>query len=208
MLPACATKARQHVRRAVVALHLRHCADGAAHRLVGDLEEAVGNFVQALGGLPAAARLVVDVRRQLLKCSARAVHIQRLVLSWPKDLGEQLGLDAAQQQVGVRHRQVPVLPVADRPWVRARALGAHRKHAVAQEEARAAARRDGVDVQLRRLDGHPRGGGLKDVLVGAGKAGDVRGGAAHVKADDLQATRVHSLPAGGQSIANNAASGT
>ena len=64
-------------------------------------------------------------------------------------------------------------------------LGPNEEDATTKDESRATPRRHGADVQLRRLDGHARGGGFEHVLQGPGVSGDVGGGAAHVEANHL-----------------------
>lgn len=59
---------------------------------------------------------------------------------------------------------------------------------------------DRVDVELWRLDGHPRGGRFKHVLKVTCVATHIRGGASHVKPDELQGLWVHALPAGGAGV--------
>ena len=163
VLAAGAAKGREAVLGRVVALGLGDGPDGARHGFVCDGEEAEGDFVcgQVL------ARLLVDLVGEFLQHLSAGVHVEALVLVFAKDFGEELGQETAQVQVGVRDGRRAALSVAGRARVSAGGFGPDDEQAVAEEEARAAAGSDGVDVELGRLDGDAGGGGFKDVLVPA-----------------------------------------
>ena len=187
VLAAGAAEGGQAVPGRVVALGLGDAADGARHGLVGDGQEAVGDLVDG----HAAARLAVDLVGQLLQHAAAGVDVEGLVLALAKDLGEEVGQQAAEEQVGVGHGGRAALAVAGRARVGAGRLGADGEQAVAEEEARAAAGGDRVDVELGRLDGDAGRGGLEGVVEAAvAVARHVGAGAAHVEADDGDARAV------------------
>mmetsp|Transcript_38687 Transcript_38687/g.66887 ORF Transcript_38687/g.66887 Transcript_38687/m.66887 type:complete len:357 (-) Transcript_38687:348-1418(-) len=128
-------------------------------------------------------RVLVDLLSERFECHAGALYVQRLVLIGSEDLGEQVRLHAAQEHVRVGHRERTTLAVAHRAWVSTRTLRAHHKQAVLVKQTRSTSGRDGVDVQLRGLDGHSSRGGFEHMLVGTGIARHICGRATHVEAN-------------------------
>ena len=57
-----------------------------------------------------------------------------------------------------------------------------------------------------RTDTHTSKGALKNMLVASSKPGDIRGGAPHVKANQLQLLGIIAMPLGGESITHIAPS--
>ena len=105
--------------------------------------------------------------RELVKCGARRLDVERLLLRLAEDLGEEVWQQAPEEEVGVGDGQRAALAVARWAGMGARRLGADDEEPVLPEEARAAACGDRVDVELGRLDGDAGGGGFEDVLVTA-----------------------------------------
>lgn len=64
-------------------------------------------------------------------------------------------------------------PITHRPRLRPRALRARTKQPIPKRKTAPTPSSYGVDVELRGLDGHARGGGLVDDFVAAVEAGDV-----------------------------------
>ena len=71
------------------------------------------------------------------------------------------------------------------PIPTAHRLRSHGEKAAAEQQAAAAARSDGVNIQLRRLYGNPGYCGFEHVLVSPSEAADVGAGAAHVEPNHL-----------------------
>ena len=91
MLTASTTKSRQAVFRRVVSSCLSQTADGACHGLVGDLDEAVCNFVQAHGLVLASSNVFVDLFGQFFKQRFARLLIKAFILVFTEDLGEEVG---------------------------------------------------------------------------------------------------------------------
>ena len=112
------------------------------------------------------------------------VAIERLVARRAEDRREVRGLDAAEIDVAVCDGERPAAPVAHRAGVRARRFRADAQPRAVEPADRSAARRDGVDGEHRRADACARDDGFVRALEAAGVERDIRGGAAHVEADD------------------------
>ena len=110
--------------------------------------------------------------------------------SGPNTLREMLGPDLAEHDVAIGDRQRAAAPVAGRAGHRAGAVRPDPEALPVIGADRAAARRDGVDLQHRRAHPDPGDGPLAGPLVGAGEMRDVGRGAAHVEADDLVEARL------------------
>ena len=152
----------------------QHRAERAHHVVVGDLHDGE---CRLLGG---AAERAGDACDRFL----RRFHVEGHFAA-----EEVLGVDAAEQQVGVGHRRaLAACAVAGGAGVRARALGPHAQHAALVDPGDgAAARADGADVDHGDLDGdaelHLVVGG--EVLLPAHDGRRVGRGAAHVEGDEV-----------------------
>ncbi len=98
-------------------------------------------------------------------------------------------LQFAQHHVAVSHRQRPAATIAGRAGVGAGAFRPDLKAAVAVEQDRPAAGRDGVNVHHWRAHPDACDLGLKAALIGSGIVADIGGGAAHVEADQAVMAR-------------------
>ena len=147
----------------------------------GDLQVALGDL---LGGAVVAGPLV-DLARPGRRSGPRtSVPVERLVAVRAEHLGEVGGLDAAEHHVGVGDGERAAAAVAGGSRVGAGRVRPDAVAAAVEVQDRAAAGRDGVDVQHGRAQ--PDAGDLcgEDAFVLAGEVRHVGGGAAHVEADD------------------------
>ncbi|KAI5298889.1 hypothetical protein KEM55_002808 [Ascosphaera atra] len=154
--------------------------DRPAHRFVRDVQEPRGH----LFGRAHMASLSVNLLRQSGKLLLHDLSVEGLVFGGSKDLREEVWNQTAQEQVRIRYCKWPSLAIARRPRVRGRALRSNGKEPVAPEQDGAAARGDGVDVELRALNGHSRSDAFEDMFQLATVARDVRRCPAHVEAHD------------------------
>ena len=151
-LCAGAAEAREDVRLGLVPSRLRELADGPAHHLIGNAEEAGRERLHRHRWRAAALGCVVrvDLVGQLAHRRRRRRRVERLVLRRAEDLGKVGGQKPAQHEVGVCDGEMAALAVADGPRVGLRTLGTDEEHSGAEEEAASSARRHRVDVELRR----------------------------------------------------------
>mmetsp|Transcript_2355 Transcript_2355/g.8378 ORF Transcript_2355/g.8378 Transcript_2355/m.8378 type:complete len:515 (+) Transcript_2355:1483-3027(+) len=179
-------KRRQHVVARAVSLGFGDVADGSGHCRVCDVDEAHRHLLGCQVALLAVGdEGGVDFGSECVKRLRGGLGVEGLVLAGPEDVGEVLGQNAAEEEVGVRHGQPPAaLAVAHGARLRPDRLGADLEHARLERQHRAAACRDGLDVQLRCLHRHTRRFCVVDVTVDAVVAGNISGRAAHVEADD------------------------
>lgn len=98
-------------------------------------------------------------------------------------------MDAAEHHIGVRDGERAAAPVAGGPGRRARRVGADPVAAAVEVQDGAAARCDRVDVQHGSAQPDARDLCGEDPFVLSREVRDVRGGAAHVEADDLVEAR-------------------
>ena len=117
VLGSGSAKRGEDVRRRVEPFALRDLADGSAHGLVGNLDVSQRHLLDAhLLVRAREAQLPVDLLGLSLERRSRRRRVQGLILVGAKNLGKVLRQDPAQQQVGVRHREVrAAFPVAYRP---------------------------------------------------------------------------------------------
>lgn len=125
--------------------------DGDALDRVGDVahrdpQEALGRL---LGGQ------VADPFGEFDESAPRQPGVERLVALRAEDLREVLGLDAAEQQVGVGDGQRPAAAVAGRSGVGAGRVRTDAQAFAVEAQHRAATRRDGVDGQHRCPQPYP-----------------------------------------------------
>ncbi len=117
-------------------------------------------------------------------------------------MGEIVGLQPPKNQIGIGDGQVTVFPVTDRARMGACGLRPHLEHAVFKKETGTAACGHGPDIKLGCLNAHARCSGFKGQFQLTAIAGDIGGGAAHVKPDH----RTPGFPVKGrQTIADHAA---
>ena len=180
VLTAGAAEALQGVAGDVVAPLHRDFLDGIGHVFHRDAQEPLGH---GLRGQVGAAGGCDDLRGQLGKGLPGSLGVQGLVAVRAEHPGEVLGLQPAEQQVGVGHGERAAAAVAGRAGVGAGRVRAHAEAAAAKAQHRAAARGHGVDAHHRRAHAHPGHQGLEAAFERPVVMGDVRAGAAHVKAD-------------------------
>ena len=181
VLRAGAAEAAQGVVRDVDAALDRDLLDRVGHVVVGDGEAAVR---QLLGRALDAGRLR-DLVGQGGERGADHLGIQRPVGRGAEDVGEEVGQELADHQVGVGDGQRAAAAVAGRAGIGARTLGADPEALAVEADDRPAAGGHGVDLHHRRADADAGHLGVEGALEGAGIMGDVGRGATHVEADDL-----------------------
>ena len=186
VLAAGAAEHGQRVLGDVVAALHGNALDRFGHVADGDFEETLGQLfrrhVAAGGGAD-----FVGHRREALH---HGVAIQRFVGVGAEDLGEEIGLDLAEQHVAVGHGQRTAAAVAGRAGVGAGRIRADAQARAVEMQDRAAAGRDRVDAHHRRAHAHAGHQGLEFALEFTGVVRHVGGGAAHVEADDLVEARL------------------
>ncbi|CUI79353.1 Uncharacterised protein [Achromobacter xylosoxidans] len=184
MLAAGAAEHGQRVFGDVVAALHRDALDGFGHVADGDFQEAFGQLfrrhVAAGGG--------ADLVGHGLKALHDGVAVQHFVGVGTEHLGEEIGLDLAEQHVAVGHGQRPAAAVAGGAGVGAGRIRADAQARAVEMQDRTAAGRDRVDAHHGRAHAHAGHQGLELALEFAGVVRHVGGGAAHVEADDLVET--------------------
>ena len=91
MLTTCTAESRQAVFRRVVPSRLGQTADRSCHGLVGDLDEAVCNLIQAHGLVLASSDVFIDLFGQFFEKRFARLLIKTLILVFTEDLGEEVG---------------------------------------------------------------------------------------------------------------------
>ena len=181
VLAARAAETLQGVVGHVIAALHGDFLDGVGHVLDGDADEAFRHFFGRAG--------VASLRCERRKALPHGVHIEGLVAAGAEDLGEEGGVQLAHHHIGVCDRQRAAAPIAARAWISASGIGADDKATRIRMEDRAAARRHRMDEHHGRANAHARDFGFKRALEFAVVMGDIRGGAAHVEADDPRQAR-------------------
>ena len=180
VLRAGAAEAAQGIVRHVDAALDRDLLDRVGHVVVGDGEAAMR---QLLGRAVDAGR-PCDLVRQGGERGADHLGVQRLVGRGAEHVGEEVGQELADHQVGVGDGQGAAAAVAGGAGIGAGTLRADAEALAVEADDRAAAGGHGVDLHHRRPDAHAGDLGVEGALEGAGIVGDVGRGAAHVEADD------------------------
>ena len=175
VLAASATETIERVARNVVTALHRDFLDRVRHVLDGDLDEAVGDL---FGLAP-----VADLFRQRRERDADRLSVERLILTRPEYLGEEIGQKLPDHHIGVGDSQRPATPITLRAGIGAGRIRSDAKPRAVIMQDRATAGSDGVDQHHRRAHAHARDFGLEGALVFAGKMRHVGRGAAHVEAD-------------------------
>ena len=176
MLPAGAAEGIHHVVGDVVAALHRDAQDRVRHVLDRDADEAVGH----LRSLAAIA----DLGGKRGEAFAHDLGVERLVLRWAEDLGEELRNELPNHHIGVGDGERSAAPIAGRPRIGAGRVRPDAEARAVIKEDRSTARRDGMDQHHRRADAHACDHALEGPLVHAVEMADIGGGAAHVEADD------------------------
>ena len=164
----------------VAALH-RDLLDRVGHVRHGDLDEARRHLL----GTAVVPGGCGDLLAELCEQGFRDLGVERGVAARAEHLREVVGLDAAEQHVGVGDGERAAAPVAGRPGIGAGRVRPYPVPAAVEVQHRAAARGHRVDGQHRRP--HPDPGDLRLVfaLELAREVRHIGGGAAHVEADDV-----------------------
>ena len=102
----------------------------------------------------------------------------------PEDLGEELRHELSHHHIGVGDGERPAAPIAGRPRIGARGIGADAEARAVIKEDRSAAGRDGMDQHHWRAHAHACNHAFEGPLVYAVEMADIGRGAAHVEADD------------------------
>ena len=175
MLAARPAEAGERIAGHVMAAGDRDFADGGGHIVDRDVQESLGDLLEALR----AAKRVGD----LLQPRPRCFGIERLVAVRPENGREILGADPAQEEIAVGHRQRPAGAVAGRAWPRASRFRSDAEAHAVEAADRTAARGNGMDLHHRRADPHAGDKVLVAQLIAAGIMRHVGRRAAHVEAD-------------------------
>ncbi len=130
-----------------------------------------------------ASAVIPALVRNLCAQRPRSLGVDRLVAAGAEDPGEMLRPDLAEDDVAVGDGERPAAAVAGRAGNRPGAVRPDPEAGAVIMADRAAAGRDGVDLEHRRPHPHPGDDRLVGSLVGAGMMRDVGRGAAHVEAD-------------------------
>ncbi|GAA3308258.1 hypothetical protein GCM10020295_69860 [Streptomyces cinereospinus] len=180
VLSAGAAEGGQGVAGDVVALLHGDPLDRVGDVGDGDVQVALGDL---FGGAVVAGALP-DLAREGGEAVPDERRVQGLVAVGTEHLGEVAGLDPAEHDVGVGDGERAARAVAGGARVRARRVRPYAVAGAVEVEDRAAAGRDGVDVEHGCPE--PDTGDLRgeDAFVLAGEVGHVGGGTAHVEADD------------------------
>ena len=197
MLTAGAAEAIERIFGDVVAPLHRDLLDRVRHILDGDGQESLGGLLgaQLLSGCGP------DLARQRLELPSNNVQVQRPIAAGTENFGEMTGLQPAEEQVGVGHRERAALAVAGGAGICARRFRPDPESCPVEPEDRPAARRHGVNTHHRHAHPYTGDDGFERPLERAGEMTDIRGRAAHVEADDLFEAR----HAGGRDGADHAA---
>ena len=181
VLPTGPTKTLQGVFGHVVAAGHRYFFDRIGHLLHSDVHKALGHRLHRhIGG---CRRCGLDLRQQGIKARAHRSRVQSLVTARSKHMGEMLGLDFAQQHIGIGQGQRAAPAVTGRAWVGPRTLRAHPKPRPVKLQQRAPTCGHGVDAHHGRAHAHPCHLGFELALKLTRKMAHVSRGAAHVKAN-------------------------
>ena len=179
MLATGAAEATQGVFGHVVAAMDGDFLDRAGHVLDRDGEEAFGHCLGGLG----LGRLALDLGGELGEFLGHGLRVEGFVLVRPEDLGELLGQQLADHQVGVGHRQRPAPAIAGRARIGARRARPDPHSRPVEGQDRAAARRNGMDAHHRRAHAHPGDLGHEGALILAVVVRHIGRGAAHIEGD-------------------------
>ena len=120
---------------------------------------------------------------------AHDLGVERLVLRWPEDLGEELRHELPDHHIGVGDGERSAAAIAGRPRIGAGGIRADAEARAVIKEDRSTARRDGMDQHHRRAHAHACDHALEGPLVHAVEMADIGRGAAHVEADDAGEAR-------------------
>jgi hypothetical protein len=198
-----AAEALQRVAGDVIAARDRDLADGAGHRADGDVDEAFGELLGRARGAGGG----LDLGRHRREALAHDRRVERLVAGRTEDARKLVGLDLAEQDVGVGDGERPAAPVRGRPGVGAGALGSDPEPGAVERQDRAAACGDGVDRHHRRPHPHACHLRLEGPLELARVVRDVGRRPTHVEADDPQVVLPLQTPLGRSHHADDAARG-
>jgi len=122
---------------------------------------------EALCGLLATHRLTgsFDFAEHFIHSALRNPPIERFIDVRTEHLGEEFGLQLAEDEVAVGHRQRPALAIARRSRLSPRALGPGEKTGTVEPADRPPASRHGMDAQHGRADPNPGDAVLAVALV-------------------------------------------
>ena len=193
VLPTGSAKALQGIARHVIAASDRDFLDRIRHLLHGDLDVAMRH------GLSGSAEWLRKRRKFLGHHRA----VQTLVGGMTEHMREIFGLELADHDVRIGHRQGPATSITGGTRIGSGAFGADAKTRTVERQNRATPRRHCVNAHHRRTHAHAGHLGLELALEFAREMADVGGGTAHVKAD-------HAVLSGdlrGAGHAHNAAGG-
>ena len=178
MLPSRAAETGKRVTADVMAPGNGDLADCRGHVVDRDLEEPLGNVLEAL----AADRL-----GHLLQPRARGFDVERLVAGGTEHGWEMPGIDPPEEQVAVGDRKRPAVAIAGRARVRAGRFRPHAKTHAVEAADRTATGRDGMDLHHRRANARACDQALVGKLELASIMRDVGRCPAHVEADQALA---------------------
>ncbi len=179
VLTGCAPETLQHEIRNVVSFLQRHLLDGPGHVGDGYPQEALCDRTRLL----CRAGLGCNPLRQRRELTRDARSVQGKVALRSEDRRKMGCLNFSHHDVGIGDRERSAPPIADRPWIGARAVRAHAEAATVEVEDRPSSGSDCVDGH----HGHAQPGsgdlGVEGALPSAGIERYISRRAAHVQAD-------------------------
>ncbi len=180
MLAAGTAKAHQRIAAHVAALLDRDLLDGMGDVLVGDAQEAVGEFLRRSRHAGRAR----DLGRQRREFVAHHVAVERQVAVRAEDAREMLGPDLTGHDIGVGDGERTAAAVAGGPGIGTRRPRPDAQARSVEGQDRAAARRHRVDGEHGRAQPHAGHHGIEAALEFAVVVRHVGRGPAHVEADE------------------------
>jgi len=175
MLSACPSKSAQNMVPWIKPSSLCQLSYRSCHCFIGDLDEPIRYLIYT--------HLYLVLLPQLFKRCMCSIYIQPFFLALAEYLWKELWQDPPQLKIRICNGQIPILLIADRPWISPCTFRANHKEPIFVEQSRPAARSNCVYVQLRSLYTHPSYGSIKYKVKMATESGDIGGGATHVEAD-------------------------
>ena len=180
MLSARATKAVERIARHIIAALDGNFLDGLDHIGNRNADETIGNGFRRTA--------IADFSCQRGEAFTHPLHIQRLVLVGAKDCREKFRQKLAQHDIGIGDGERSAVAIAGWTGIGACRIRSDTETPGVVMQDRTAACGNGVDQHHRRAHTHTGNFRFKSAFIFAVEMRDIRGGAAHVKADDIRET--------------------
>ena len=116
VLAAGTAKCCQSMLRSIMTSCLSQTANGSCHGLIGNFDETIGNFI---GRHVLILDFLIDLLSEFLKQLLAGFGVQALILVLAKNLGEEVGQKASEEQVRVGDGEWSIFSVAHRSGMRA-----------------------------------------------------------------------------------------